>query len=185
MQDVYALSYYWERPVDKIIPESKWASCTITDGKYTQITQIVDDRYYYSYIYNEGGQAVDGEAIPVGWQLYDISVKIDGRMCPCIKAVSNVAEEDNLFGSAETVYDVYCFVVRGDVVGVYRDSVFGTYNAVLGNVVFYGLAQAIGYALSAGTILMLGILLFAVFKAQSVRLTKEINQIKGEDVNAE
>ena len=64
-------------------------------------------------------------------------------------------------------------------------TVFGTYNAVLGNVVFYGLAQAIGYALSAGTILMLGILLFAVFKAQSVRLTKEINQIKGEDVNAE
>lgn len=185
VQDGYALSYDWDRPVDKSIPASKWASCTITDGKYTQITQIVDDRYYYSYIYNEGGQAVDGEAIPVGWQLYDISVKIDGRMCPCIKAVSNVAEEDNLFGSAETVYDVYCFVVRGDIVGVYRDSVFGTYNAVLGNVVFYGLAQAIGYALSAGTILMLGILLFAVFKAQSVKLTKEINQIKGEEVNAE
>lgn len=185
----YSLTYDWDRPLDKSVPVSEWYAFNVSGGVYTQITQIVDGKYYYSYEWyynwldsanNEGENNADVQPLDYGWRfpdkgewyLCDISVEIDGETYACIKvqerSVLGITTDD-----AETE-ELSCYIVREDVLECYREGFFGTYNVVTENVVFYGIEFIIIYSIIAGLIIFVGGMLFTVLKLNSRKLAKQI-----------
>ena len=173
VQDGYNLEYDWERPLDKSIPAGQWYAFSVSDGEYKDITQIVDGKYLYRYGWYEpsadstqnGGEA---EKLPAGWYLTDISVKIDGEIYPCVRLAENLELE----GYEDT--DLSCYVIREEVIGVYHDTIYGMYVAVVNNTVFYGMLTIVGYAFGMGAVFAVALLLFVIFKVQTKNLAKEI-----------
>lgn len=173
VQDGYNLEYDWERPLDKSIPAGQWYAFSVSDGEYKDITQIVDGKYLYRYGWYEpsadstqnGGEA---EKLPAGWYLTDISVKIDGEIYPCVRLAENL-ELEGYEGA-----DLSCYVIREDVIGVYHDTIYGMYVAVVNNTVFYGMLTIVGYAFGMGAVFAVALLLFVIFKVQTKNLAKEI-----------
>lgn len=173
VQDGYNLEYDWERPLDKSIPAGQWYAFSVSDGEYKDITQIVDGKYLYRYGWNEpsadstqnGGEA---EKLPAGWYLTDISVKIDGEIYPCVRLAENL-ELEGYEGA-----DLSCYVIREEVIGVYHDTIYGMYVAVVNNTVFYGMLTIVGYAFGMGAVFAVALLLFVIFKVQTKNLAKEI-----------
>ncbi len=173
VQDGYNLEYDWERPLDKSIPAGQWYAFSVSDGEYKDITQIVDGKYLYRYGWYEpsadstqnGGEA---EKLPAGWYLTDISVKIDGEIYPCVRLAENL-ELEGYEGA-----DLSCYVIREEVIGVYHDTIYGMYVAVVNNTVFYGMLTIVGYAFGMGAVFAVALLLFVIFKVQTKNLAKEI-----------
>ncbi len=173
VQDGYNLEYDWERPLDKSIPAGQWYAFSVSDGEYKDITQIVDGKYLYRYGWYEpsadstqnGGEA---EKLPAGWYLTDISVKIDGEIYPCVRLAENL-ELEGYEGA-----DLSCYMIREEVIGVYHDTIYGMYVAVVNNTVFYGMLTIVGYAFGMGAVFAVALLLFVIFKVQTKNLAKEI-----------
>ncbi len=173
VQDGYNLEYDWERPLDKSIPAGQWYAFSVSDGEYKDITQIVDGKYLYRYGWYEpsadstqnGGEA---EKLPAGWYLTDISVKIDGEIYPCVRLAENL-ELEGYEGA-----DLSCYVIREEVIGIYHDTIYGMYVAVVNNTVFYGMLTIVGYAFGMGAVFAVALLLFVIFKVQTKNLAKEI-----------
>ena len=173
VQDGYNLEYDWERPLDKSIPAGQWYAFSVSDGEYKDITQIVDGKYLYRYGWYEpsadstqnGGEA---EKLPAGWYLTDISVKIDGEIYPCVRLAENL-ELEGYEGA-----DLSCYMIREEVIGVYHDTIYGMYVAVVNNTVFYGMMTIVGYAFGMGAVFAVALLLFVIFKVQTKNLAKEI-----------
>lgn len=173
VQDGYNLEYDWERPLDKSIPAGQWYAFSVSDGEYKDITQIVDGKYLYRYGWYEpsadstqnGGEA---EKLPAGWYLTDISVKVDGEIYPCVRLAENL-ELEGYEGA-----DLSCYVIREEVIGVYHDTIYGMYVAVVNNTVFYGMLTIVGYAFGMGAVFAVALLLFVIFKVQTKNLAKEI-----------
>ena len=173
VQDGYNLEYDWERPLDKSIPAGQWYAFSVSDGEYKDITQIVDGKYLYRYGWYEpsadstqnGGEA---EKLPAGWYLTDISVKIDGEIYPCVRLAENL-ELEGYEGA-----DLSCYVIREEVIGIYHDTIYGMYVAVVNNTVFYGMLTIVGYAFGMVAVFAVALLLFVIFKVQTKNLAKEI-----------
>lgn len=184
VQNGYNLDYDWDRPLDESIPKTENYAFSFDGSNYTFITQVVEGKYLYRYDWYEpsavGTQNGDNaEQLPEGWYLTDISVKIGDNVYPCVK----LAESLELEG-LETV-DLSCYIIRDEVIGVYHDSIFGDYVAVIDNQVFYGILTLLGYIIGMGSVFAVGLFLFIIFKVQTKNLTKEITAATTETENTE
>lgn len=61
VQDGYELESDWNRPLD--LSDKDFYSFSVTDGKYTDVTQVVNGKYLYSYYWTDGGNVGEGDNV--------------------------------------------------------------------------------------------------------------------------